>query len=99
MKNLNIKPNLLKIINDIAKVKQISENAVVNDLITRGIMDLDENEEEELFKDGIDIELVAAEFGQTKEELIKELDEARAEIAAGKGIKLDVDDLDKMFEL
>ena len=77
MKSFIIKPNLLKIINDIAKVKQISENAVVNDLIIRGIMDFDENEEEQIFKDGIDIELVAAEFGQRKKELIKELEDSQ----------------------
>jgi replicative DNA helicase len=46
----------------------------------------------------IDIEIVAKEFGQTKEELIQELDEAHEEIAAGKGIELDVDNLDEMFK-
>ncbi|MCL2114662.1 MAG: hypothetical protein FWH29_00395 [Methanobrevibacter sp.] len=46
-----------------------------------------------------DFEILAFELGQTKEELMKDIEEGRAEIAAGKGIKVDVDDLEKRYGL
>ena len=90
MKDVKINSSLLKAISKIAKNNDITENEIINDFLLKGIVEIEEE---------IDIEIVAEEFGQTKEELIKELDEARTDISNGKGIKLDVDNLDKMLEL
>jgi predicted DNA-binding protein len=89
MKDVKIKPDLLKVISKIAKNQHTTENEIINDFIVKGIEEIE---------DEIDISIIAEEFGQTKEELIKELDEAREEIAQGKGIKLDVDNLEEMFK-
>jgi len=88
MKDLKINSTLLKVISKIAKDNDTTENEIINDIILRGIVEIE---------DEIDIEIVAEEFGQTKEELIKELDEARLEIKKGCVIKGDVKSLAKKF--
>lgn len=45
----------------------------------------------------MDISIVANEFGQSEEELIKELKEAIGEIDAKKGIEVDVDKLEERY--
>ena len=99
MDDVKINPMLLEIISKIAENRQIDENDIINDFILKGIIDIGEEEEKEIYKDGIPIEIVAAEFGQTKEELIEELEEAKRSIDAGEGIALDLDDLEKRYKL
>jgi len=88
MSNVKIKPNLFKVISKIAKKQDTTENEVINDFILKGISQIE---------DEIDIEIIAEEFGQTKEELIKEIEEAEARIDRGEGIELDVDKLEERY--
>lgn len=86
MKDVRINPDLLKIISKIAKDRQINENEIINEIISNGILELEEK---------IDLSNVAKEFGQTKEELIKELEESET----SESIVLDVDELEERYKI
>ena len=88
MKDVKINSTLLKAISEIAKDQNTTENEIINEFILKGIAETE---------DGIDIEIVAEEFGQTKEELIKELEDADERIDNGEGIELDVDKLEERY--
>lgn len=88
MKDVKINSTLLKAISEIAKDQNTTENEIINEFILKGIAEIE---------DGIDIEIVAEEFGQTKEELIKELEDADERIDNGEGIELDVDKLEERY--
>ena len=96
-KTIKIEENTLKILEKIAKNKETTENKIVNDFILKGIEKTEKEEEKRMYNDGMDISIVAKEFGQTKEELIKEIEEADARIDAGEGIELDVDKLEERY--
>ena len=88
MKDVKINSTLLKAISEIAKDQNTTENEIIKEFILKGIAEIE---------DGIDIEIVAEEFGQTKEELIKELEDADERIDNGEGIELDVDKLEERY--
>ena len=93
----NINHNLLKVISNIAKKENTTEVKVINRLLEKGIEEMEILEEKLKYPDGIPISVVAEEFGQTEEELRKELDDSIAEIKAGKGIKMNMEELAELL--
>ena len=90
-----INPNLLKAISRIAKRENTTEEAIINESLQKTIEEKEIAEEKLKYPDGMPVEVVAEEFGETPEEFIKSLEEAEAE----ESIPLDVNELEKELGL
>ena len=93
MPTVLINDNLFEIIKKIAKRKNITEEEVLNEMIEKRI----EEEEIGIYKDGMDIEILAEELAKTPEKLINELDEAKESIDNGKGIEVKVGEIAERY--
>ena len=83
---IEIDSDLMKTVKRIAKNRRTNENELINELITNGLCEMEE-----------EIEILAAELGQSKEQLSRDLNEAQSEIDAGLVIKGEVKSLTKKF--
>ena len=97
--NIKIEDRLLKSISSIAKKENTTEEAIINESLERTIEEKEIEEEKLKYPDGIPIEVIAEEFGETPKEFMKKLEEAKKNIANGEGIEVDVDKLEEHFGL
>ncbi|KZX16446.1 hypothetical protein MBCUT_08320 [Methanobrevibacter cuticularis] len=95
MKTIKIKDSVFKDLKKLAEKENKSEETIINESLEKTIEENEIIENRKKYPNGIPIELVANEFGETPEEFTKSLEEAKTE----KGIKIDINELRKELSL
>lgn len=95
IKTIKIKDSIFQDLKKLAKKENKTEETIINESLEKIIEEKEILENKKKYPNGIPIEVVASEFGETPEEFIKSLEEAKAE----ESIKVDIGELRKELDL